>query len=460
MKYTPIRALLVRNFRNLQEVVVDFTKSPIVSLVGDNEAGKSSVIKALETIGANLDPNTQKEYIRTGCSGFLIAIKFDDEDGTMVIREKSPGFNGYRVQKGNTQVWGVTKMDGSEVPPEIQKYTGFVIEPETKQLLNIRTYEDLMLLIHTQSSVNYKVMYNALKVENLMKAKAAGVKEMNSHRRVISDSEASIETLTGQLRKIKLLDLEPLLNIKARLQSEQEVIGLVEEAQLSKNRIIEIDKTSSLVDTLNKLETLNEMEIYSLNEAEQLKSELDNIAPRLKFIDEINKLESVDEGLYDKLESAIELVSSLHEDKADIYKEVNNLEIIDFDVVYRLCEALGIKEWISSNIKESTLEIEKLSEVSEVGLSLLDTILEGSKELSKLDIDIKDLEDNQSSEIDTSEIEMMLNIMSGMQEIDRYTTGINNIKASINELEDKMKQFGVMVTTCSNCGETVIFSEV
>ena len=45
-KYSPIKQIWIKDFRNIGEVKVNFDESPIVSLIGENEAGKTSVVKA------------------------------------------------------------------------------------------------------------------------------------------------------------------------------------------------------------------------------------------------------------------------------------------------------------------------------------------------------------------------------------------------------------------------------
>lgn len=35
--YSPIKKVYIKNFRNIGEATIDFTESPIVSLIGENE---------------------------------------------------------------------------------------------------------------------------------------------------------------------------------------------------------------------------------------------------------------------------------------------------------------------------------------------------------------------------------------------------------------------------------------
>ena len=424
MKYTPIKAILARNFRNLEEVIIDFTESPIVSLVGENEAGKSSVIKAIQTVGANLDPNRQKEYIRTGADGFLVAIKFADEDETTVVRQKASGINGYFVQKGNDVVWSVQKMDDNTVPSEVQKYVGFVLEPETKELLNVRTYEDLMIFVHTSNSTNYKIMYNALKVESLMKAKKAGQVEANACKRAINDAEASVETLTEQLRKIKLVDLEPMLAIKDRLQKEQDAIRKTEEAARNYVELQKLDKQFKDLRQIESMETIDSMEAYLLVGAKDNARRVSELNKKLKLFDEIDGLETIDDGQLKLMDSIINLKRKLTDSKIGAFADIDKVELIDTS-----------------------------------SLSKLESVVESIEKLKNLDRNIKIYNVN-FPDIDDNSLNVMRDIQDKKCRVKDYDTQILGIQNVIKQYEDVLKQSGVHVTTCSNCGETVVFSEV
>ena len=89
--YSPISKIGIKNFRNLGEVEIDFTESPIVCLVGENEAGKTSVIKAFSVCALHSSPRDQKDYIRDGTQMFGVAIVL--EDGSQIVRLKTKDVN-------------------------------------------------------------------------------------------------------------------------------------------------------------------------------------------------------------------------------------------------------------------------------------------------------------------------------------------------------------------------------
>ena len=191
--YSPIKRWGIKNFRNLGEVGFEFD-TPIVTLVGDNEAGKTSVVKTFAVLGANGYATEQKDYIRDNTKGFQIDCELDN--GTSIRRVKTASENAFEILGADGEVYAADKIDrGYGTPVELERVMGMMVEPETKELLQIRTYEDNLLFVLTKSSENYKVMYNALKVGNLTRAIAVGNQQANGYRNAIDEYSVKAETL-------------------------------------------------------------------------------------------------------------------------------------------------------------------------------------------------------------------------------------------------------------------------
>ena len=458
MEYTPIKAILIRNFRNLEEVIINFEDSPIISLVGENEAGKSSVTKAVQTIGANFEPNGQKEYIRTGQKSFLLAIKFADEHETMVLRQKGDGVNAYWVQRGKDIIWQVTKLDDSNVPEEIQKYTGFIIEPETKELLNVRTYADLMLFVYTSTSTNYKIMYNALKVESIANARRIGQSEVNELRRDIKSADDSIETLTEQLRQIRLIDLEPLLSIKTRLQAEQGMMKVIESAALENQKLTKLANEVSVLSDIEQLGEINEVEVYLLNNLYSYKNRLENINSSLVYLDEIENLQEVS---VEQCRSLTELLSNKRRldslDTTDL-NEIEKLQEISIEQCRSLTELLSNKRRLDSLDTTDLNEIDKLEVIDTSWLDSVSLLLQNKKRLQEIDSCIEDVElPSVDSELEyAKQLEQVINLKV---KVGSYNNEEKQLESQIEQLEIKLKESGIKTTTCPNCGELVVFGE-
>ena len=426
--YSPIHKLYVKNFRNIGEVEIDFSESPIVTLVGENEAGKTSVIKAFATCALHANPREQKDCIRDGTKMFGVAI--DLKDGTRIVRMKeATGLNSYQVLGTDGKlVWSTNKItDG--LPIEVQNVMGLIAEPETGEFLHIRTYEDKLLFVVTPNSTNYKVMYNALKVEQLTKAIKLGSTEVNTLKSQINNNEISMQTLQGQLKSIQIVDVEPLVNVK--------------------NRLIE------QIAYLDKLE-----HIIKLNrKVEECERQLGALALLDKF-----KLDYVNEVVANKLNTANRLLNRNIEIN-NLWKnisEVNSLAEIDCSVVNKLSNVINKQNLINDKIKDAgaLVQLSEISEISELNvmqLNKLHTLIINNNnlkdKLSKIDL-------TGCTEID----DVTINSITKLQRVSTLYDSISSksselaqINTYIEQIHDYMKQCGVAVETCPKCGEAVIF---
>ena len=121
--YSPIRKLYIRNFRNLGDVELDFSKSPIITLVGENEAGKTSVIKAFTTCALHANPRDQKDYIRDGTRMFGVSIELENGQRVTRIKEAS-GINSYQITDSQGNLVFNTNKLAEGLPEEVQKIIG------------------------------------------------------------------------------------------------------------------------------------------------------------------------------------------------------------------------------------------------------------------------------------------------------------------------------------------------
>ena len=76
--YSPLKSLKIKNFRNIGDVNIDFTESPIITLLGANEAGKTSVIKAFSMCALHDSPREQKDWIRDDTD--MLGVEIDLAD--------------------------------------------------------------------------------------------------------------------------------------------------------------------------------------------------------------------------------------------------------------------------------------------------------------------------------------------------------------------------------------------
>lgn len=425
--YSPIHKLYIRNFRNLGDVELDFSQSPIIALVGENEAGKTSVIKAFATCALHANPRDQKDYIRDGTKMFGVSIELENGQRITRIKEAN-GINSYQITdcQGNL-IWNTNKL-AEGLPEEVQKLIGLIAEPETNEFLHIRTYEDKLLFVVTPNSTNYKVMYNALKVEQLTKAIKLGSSEVNTLKSAISSNDASILTLQGQLKSITVVDTEPLVNVKDRLVEQMAMLDKLERAKV-------------LLDRVNQCEI-------------QLGA--------LALIDKF-KLESINEVIANKLVSVSRLLSRNNEtvNLLNRITDINNLEEIDYNIINKLYNILSKKEELDSKITEAgaLVQLTSISEISEVTVVQLNKVVNLISKLNKLTEQSKAIDVSSCSEIEQHTIESLdklQKIASFKEQVDTNNNQLQQINAYIVQVQDYLKQCGVAVETCPNCGSDVI----
>ena len=424
-KYSPIKKIYIKNFRNIGEAVIDFEESPIVSLIGENEAGKTSVVKAFSVCALHSTPRDQKDFIRDGTKMFGVAIEL--EDGTMVKRMKETTVNMYEVVKPDGTRWTTNKID-SGLPLAVQEVMGMIEEPETKEYLQVRTYEDQLLFVVTPASTNYKVMYDALKVDQLTRAIKVGSKEANELKAEINANDNGIYTLTNNLRAIQVHDIEPLINIRTRLTKElAEVEKLEKAASLIEN--IKLRKAQ-----LGAISQLAESNTAEVSEAE---------ATRINSICRL-----------------LENITRLNKSKSSI-SEAAALEQIDMTEHDKLVSIISKKNKIEA-AKKQLGALEKLRDAEEVNVVELDHLLKAgqlSREVASKKI--------MASAIDVSEAELIEQVDfdavgKAQAIIGRIARG-NQLKAMrdqcdtyCKQVEDWLKAQGVAVETCTRCGESIV----
>ena len=425
-KYSPIKQIWIKDFRNIGEVKVNFDESPIVSLIGENEAGKTSVVKAFSVCALHSTPKDQKDYIRDGTNGFGIEIEL--EDGTVITRIKTTTGNRYRVKNPDGTVYDTTKIDSSSAPVEVQRVMGMIEEPETKEYLQVRTYEDQLLFVVTPASTNYKVMYDALKVDQITRAIKSGSKEVNELKHVIDANENGIQTLTNSLKAVKVYDITSLLNIKARLESELAVINSLEEAAGLVDRIKRAEAELGAIAEIDKagLQDISELEAVQISDSLSLLTKLTRL----------NKLLST-------------------------YSLADTAENIDIPVYQSIIDTYIKKVELDRAIfaNESMVRIGEAEEVNEVELITMTSIAELRDKLSSLTnqlirIDTAGAELIEQSDFNT--VTMLESVNAGFTRLWQLETAYKQCDDYCSQVQSYLKSIGAAVETCPNCGEDIV----
>ena len=426
--YSPIKFLRVKNFRNIGDITINFDESPIVCLVGDNESGKTSIIKAFAVLALHAYQKDQKDFIRDGTKGFGIALGL--QDGTVITRIKGAGVNTYKVERLDKTVWETSKIDAG-LPVEVQEIMGLLEEPETGEYLHVRTYEDKLLFIVTPGSANYKVMYNALKVEYLTKAIRLGINETNALKSKLDDNEKSIKTLLEEVRKIKIYDIEPAVNIKKRLQGQ---VAILEKLERTKELYENTQKIEERLGATSLIDSAGVKEI-SLSEALRFKAvynllnSVADIKRRLEVYDNLSSLRSIDDTIIRKILSVKTKMAELEGKKRVVheFQNLSGLKEINVGVAEKLRRAVAIKSNIARIGKR--VKVYDLTNAQDIDTKVLSTVEKFKKAAGYYN---KALETYNE----------LKNIVASIETIQK-------------ERDEMLRKLGVRVVECPKCNELI-----
>ena len=424
--YSPISEIKIKNFRNLGDISLNFNDSPIIALIGENESGKTSIVKAFGVCAMHADSRSQKDFIRDGSNGFGVQIVL--EDGSNITRIKTPTLNRYIVNRADGSTWEANKLD-SGTPAEVQKIMGLIEEPETKEPLHIRTYEDQLLFVVTPASTNYKVMYNALKISQLTKAIQMGSREANDLRADINSKNTSIETLNQSISKIKTFDVEPLIIMRDRLQKNI-------------SEIYKLDKAISLLDSIDSQK----------NELSALNMLSDN---------NISEIDLADVVRFNQIGNLIDNIEQL-KNRESTFSKLSSIEPVRIELIEKLNLALVRSEELRKMQLESKNYI-SLSEVSSINEVEMQSILRVESILNRIESNKALLNTYQKvleiSEVSNSELESIVKmdrVINFQNEIINAKSGLDKINEFIDGVLNWMKQIGVATASCPKCGESIV----
>lgn len=419
--YSPIKRWGIKNFRNLGEVEFPFD-TPIVTLVGDNEAGKTSVVKTFAVLGANGYATEQKDYIRDNTKGFSIECELSN--GTIVKRVKTASENAFEIIGAGGEVYAADKIDrGYGTPVELERVMGMMVEPETKELLQIRTYEDSLLFVLTKSSENYKVMYNALKVGNLTRAISIGNQQANGYRNAIDEYSVKSETLESELESIKDIDIASAVRLKG-----------------------EIERLSRIVAGLTGL-------IKRLDAAEGSEA-------RLRVYAGIAGLKEESESVGHSFKSLVERLGA-QERVATRLRAVSKVDSVsmerDVDGVVKLLSRLRDRERLKSAVEMFT-GLDAVREERE-------SVFTGLLALSKRVLDGERLEKAVSAftglpegEVDISPISRLRGLIERIESLNSEEAELRRVREKVEESYKALKATGAEVMVCPNCGADIVIA--
>jgi hypothetical protein len=405
--YSKIKTLWIKNFKTLENVRISFEDSNMIYLKADNEVGKSSIIQALGICAANIDPNEQKEWIKDGAQAFGVQIHL--EDGTVVTRIKGAGQNGFNIAKDGVQVYNTNKItDG--MPVAVKDVMGIMVESELGETLQIRNYEDNLLFSYTKGSTNHKMMYGAVKLEEIMAAIKRGNKKYSELKKNYETFEVMLIGVNEQLTWIKILKESELTNIKLVRRNLERGIKVLRLAEDLKNKVNEYRESQRISSAIREVMELESVECERLGMAIRTRSLLDEIVDTSRLAD-ISEIEVVNLSLIDKIRKLSEEMGKT----IDISKiDISKVEGVSSETLEKISSALMLKKGIHS--------VKNIEIGDEIDLGLMGRVGNVFREYKKY--------------------------VENCKSIERFESELINLR-------QKLKDTGVELVQCPNCNEWV-----
>ena len=213
----------INDFGCLDEITLDM--SQVVALKGNNESGKTSIIKALELL--MLGGTNAGKYIRSGCRDFRVAGYVSGIDKTVVRTAK-----GYKIydgdvteksaEKGAKPITTVDKLTSNETPEVVAKIFNLQRNAVTGNMLGSRGYAGKVPFVQTTATENYAIVSEEMGVKPFRDAAYGGILEagrLEKKAKVLADNLSNLKAQQVRAKEevVKAENMEQVLGDKSAL---------------------------------------------------------------------------------------------------------------------------------------------------------------------------------------------------------------------------------------------------
>lgn len=393
-----ILQIKIENFMTIGNAVLDFDSRNILNLKGYSDSGKTAILIAIAVCLININTTKQLKYIKHGCKFFRIEVNFSD--GVSIVRAKySNGQSYYEMFKGGSIVYTTKSNDNmlavNGIPEVISNY--LEMANMKSGILNFRTNRDKLFLSETTGRENFEDLNTLFGIDDLLKALSLCKEEISNYKQEFQKNEVEIDFLKDKVKTYQYVKPETL----EILQEEAKKADLEEKS------------LQSLKGIFGGVSNLNSIQITP--QVEPVKSNYEKIGEIAK----LSNLVCVEIG------SEIPVVSGKNLERisaiSSLVNGVSKEKLIELDSV-------------DSSSMQALLSVKKvLSDFGEVAPKVDNISFSKLTDLEKL---FSEVQRNKSEET---------TFKSAKNELDE-------MKEKYNLAVEKLKEKGISVFTCRNCG--------
>lgn len=277
---TGLRRIHIENVQSIVDLTLDFDETGVYRLVGDNDVGKSAILRAITALFTNVSRSNYKEYISDWADTFIVEGWFYD-GGYVKLSRGAEDFYEWSIPNSSEKI---LKTDG-KVPLELQKYFNLYSENDKSKLtLNFNLQGDVLPFVDTTASDNFWLTQKALGTNLLLKAS----KRMKLNNSDI-DKEIKItnENIEYENEIAKKIDNE-IRTDEEFIDKLSRNISVINEEQSELEKIKEF---KGLLDTVNSMKTrLQEIPVVSDLEFHQLSTKSNELALLKEYKNQLDSI--------------------------------------------------------------------------------------------------------------------------------------------------------------------------
>lgn len=393
-----ILQIKIENFMTIGNAVLDFDSRNILNLKGYSDSGKTAILIAIAVCLNNINTTKQLKYIKHGCKFFRIEVNFSD--GVSIVRAKySNGQSYYEMFKGGSIVYTTKSNDNMLAVNGIPEIISNYLEMANMKsgILNFRTNRDKLFLSETTGRENFEDLNTLFGIDDLLKALSLCKEEISNYKQEFQKNEVEIDFLKDKVKTYQYVKPETL----EILQEEAKKADLEEKS---------LQSLRGIFDGVSNLNSI------------QITPQIEPVKSNYEKIGEIAKLSNL---VCVEIGSEIPVVSGKNLERisaiSSLVNGVSKEKLIELDSV-------------DSSSMQALLSVKKvLSDFGEVAPKVDNISFSKLTDLEKL---FSEVQRNKSEEA---------TFKSAKNELDE-------MKEKYNSAVEKLKEKGISVFTCRNCG--------